>query len=156
MVNDAISVLITWRGSSLPVWHGLACIIAAGPGPVRDRNLVMDPAQTPHNALDKYPTMHHFVTEMCTFLLQNGALWDMGLVHCGIFATGQFELWAQMSEHRTWAPLGLTLIPAWIRNFIAYFYWVCDYLSTLRLKSVRVSRKGLNKSNMFFSSKSSN
>ena len=35
-------------------------------------------------ALDKYPTMHHFVTEMCTFLLQNGALWDMGLVYCGI------------------------------------------------------------------------
>ena len=32
--------------------------------------------------------MHHFVTEMCThictFLLQNGALWDMGLVHCRI------------------------------------------------------------------------
>ena len=22
--------------------------------------------------------MHHFVTGMCTFLLQNGALWDMG------------------------------------------------------------------------------
>ena len=21
--------------------------------------------------------MHHFVAEMCTFLLQNGALWDM-------------------------------------------------------------------------------
>ena len=43
-----------------------------------------------HNALDTYPTMHHFVTEMCTctFLLQNGTLWDTGLVHCGIFATG--------------------------------------------------------------------
>ena len=24
----------------------------------------------------------------CTFLLQNGALWDMGLMHCGIYATG--------------------------------------------------------------------
>ena len=33
--------------------------------------------------------MHHFVSEMCTFLLQNGAWWDMGLVHCGICATGQ-------------------------------------------------------------------
>ena len=30
--------------------------------------------------------MHHFVTEMCTFLLQNGALWDMGLVYCVICA----------------------------------------------------------------------
>ena len=27
---------------------------------------------------------------MCTFLLQNCALWDMGLVYCGICATGQF------------------------------------------------------------------
>ena len=41
-----------------------------------------------HNALDKYPIMHHFVIEMCTFLLQNCALWDMGLEHCGICATG--------------------------------------------------------------------
>ena len=32
--------------------------------------------------------MHHFVTEMCTFLLQNGALRDMGLVHCGICEMG--------------------------------------------------------------------
>ena len=30
------------------------------------------------------PTMHHFVTEMCTFLLQNCALLDISLVHCGI------------------------------------------------------------------------
>ena len=39
------------------------------------------PSHKSHNAFHKYPTMHHFVTEMCTFLLQNGALWDMGLVH---------------------------------------------------------------------------
>ena len=32
--------------------------------------------------------MQRFVTEMCTFLLQNGALWDMGLVHCGICEMG--------------------------------------------------------------------
>ena len=36
--------------------------------------------------------MHHFVTEMCTFLLQNGALWDMGLVHHEIYATGLLSL----------------------------------------------------------------
>ena len=29
-----------------------------------------------------------FCVHMCTFLLQNGALWDMGLVHFGICATG--------------------------------------------------------------------
>ena len=34
----------------------------------------------------RYPTMHHFVTEMCicTFLLQSGALWDICLMYCGI------------------------------------------------------------------------
>ena len=39
----------------------------------------------------KYTTMHHFVTEMCTFLLQNGALWDVILVHCGICATSLLQ-----------------------------------------------------------------
>ena len=40
-----------------------------------------------HNAPVPYPTMHHFVTEMCTcvhFLLQNGALWDIYPMHCGM------------------------------------------------------------------------
>ena len=38
------------------------------------------------NASGKYPTMHHFVTEMCTFLLENGAWWDMELTYFGICA----------------------------------------------------------------------
>ena len=29
---------------------------------------------------------------MCTFLLQNGKLWDIWLVHCGIYATGLMVL----------------------------------------------------------------
>ena len=44
-----------------------------------------------HNALDKYLTTRHFVTEMCThvhFLSLYGALCDMGLVHCVLCATG--------------------------------------------------------------------
>ena len=32
--------------------------------------------------------MHHFATGMCTYLLQNGTLWDIGLLHYGICATG--------------------------------------------------------------------
>ena len=48
----------------------------------------MYPSHKPHNALDKYPTIHHFVTEMCTFPLQNSALWDMGMVHYGIYTIG--------------------------------------------------------------------
>ena len=56
-----------------------------------------DPSHKSHIALVRYPTMHHVVTEMCTFLLQNCALsqgygicalWDVGRVHCGIYTTG--------------------------------------------------------------------
>ena len=38
----------------------------------------------------KYPTMHHFVTKMCTctLMLQNGAMWDIWLMHCGICEIG--------------------------------------------------------------------
>ena len=39
-----------------------------------------------HNALVPYPTMHQFATEMCIFLLQNGALWF-------IFADALWNLW---------------------------------------------------------------
>ena len=47
-----------------------------------------NPSHKSHNALDKYPTMQHFVTEMCTFLLQNVALWDMAQMHSGICEMG--------------------------------------------------------------------
>ena len=36
-----------------------------------------------HNVPVPYPTIHHFWTETCTFLLQNGVLWDMGQVNGG-------------------------------------------------------------------------
>ena len=40
-----------------------------------------------HNAPPPYPTMHYFVTEMCTCVyisVTNSALWDIFLMHCGI------------------------------------------------------------------------
>ena len=43
-----------------------------------------------HNAHVPYPTIHHFGTEMCAFLFQSGALWDMGQMHCGICEIGLF------------------------------------------------------------------
>ena len=47
-----------------------------------------------------------FVTEMCThlctFLLQNDALWDMGLVHCGICATGLLQWKLQLPSPKGW------------------------------------------------------
>ena len=55
-----------------------------------------------HNASDKYRTMQHFVTEMCThaqFLFQNGALWDMGLLHCGICVTGEIQDFSASMNH---------------------------------------------------------
>ena len=36
------------------------------------------PSHISHNTLDNYPTIHHFVTEICTFLFHNGTLWDIG------------------------------------------------------------------------------
>ena len=44
------------------------------------------PIDQSHNAPISYPTMHHFATDMCTFLFQSGALWDMEQVHCGFVA----------------------------------------------------------------------
>ena len=50
--------------------------------------VVTDLFHKSHNAPVPYPTMHHFVTEMYTFLLQNGALLDIFLMHCGICEIG--------------------------------------------------------------------
>ena len=44
----------------------------------------IDQSHKSHNAPVPYPTMHHFGTYKCTFLLQNGALWDVCLMHCSI------------------------------------------------------------------------
>ena len=54
---------------------------------------LFDQLHKSHNASSKYPTMHHFVKEMCTFLLQNGALWDICLMYCGICAIDLIMLW---------------------------------------------------------------
>ena len=48
--------------------------------------------------------MHHFVTEICTFLLQSGALWDMGAVfmkiirHVGHFPWLEPNVWWEISQ----------------------------------------------------------
>ena len=41
-----------------------------------------------HNSPAPFPTIHHFGTEMCTFLFQYGVLWDMGEVHCYVCEIG--------------------------------------------------------------------
>ena len=55
-----------------------------------------------YHASEKYTTMQFLyqkLAHMCTFRLQNGALWDMGLGHCGIRATSQFVcFWAVLEK----------------------------------------------------------
>ena len=68
----------------------------------------VDPSRKSHNAPDKYPTMRHFETEMCIFLLQNGAMWDMGEVQCGICVTGYYcQLSRFFDMENTMAAYGL-------------------------------------------------
>ena len=58
--------------------------------------ILWDQSHKSHNALDKYPTMHHFVTEMCTHVhisVINVALWDICLMYCGIWDSRIVGLW---------------------------------------------------------------
>ena len=65
----------------------------------RNNDVIIDLIHEYHNAQVPHPTMHHFVTEMCTCMhfsvakwcivghLSN-ALWDIYLMHCGICEMG--------------------------------------------------------------------
>ena len=84
----------------------------------------------------KYPTMHHFVTEMCTdvhILLQNGALWDMGLVHCGIRV--KVSQWCFSDHWLTWCLAVMQSIMAPKPNLLIMHGAILDhYTSTNKLK----------------------
>ena len=48
-----------------------------------------------HSTLNKYPTMHHFVTEMCTWVhiyVTNGALWSICSMYCGVCEMALFNV----------------------------------------------------------------
>ena len=50
-------------------------------------------ASDPCNASSKYPTMHHFVTEMCMHVhISVKKIHGMRLVHCGVCVTGLFPV----------------------------------------------------------------
>ena len=79
-----------------------------------------EPSHQSHNSLDNYHTTHHFVTNnmhTCTFMLQNYALWDMGLVHCGVCATGLLCFSCPSAKKHTG---GLKPNP-WHSQFVATF-----------------------------------
>ena len=50
--------------------------------------LSIDSSHKSHNASGMHSRMHH----MCTYPLQNGTLWDMGLANCGICTTGHLRI----------------------------------------------------------------
>ena len=70
--------------------------------------LLIEPFNKSHTAADKYPMLHPFVTEMCTRAYfcykmvnchthETGPLWDMGLVHCGMWI---WSIWICMSVYQ--------------------------------------------------------
>ena len=68
---------------------------------------LIDPSDKSHNALVKYSTMERFVTEMCTFRLQNGALcgcgigalWDLcNRSFANTYYTADLSLWGHHSR----------------------------------------------------------
>ena len=72
LILDWTLVSLVWR-TAFPMYHTWS---------------VIDPSHKSHNALDIYPTMYHFVTEMCTIVCifvtkwctvgyGTGALWDL-------------------------------------------------------------------------------
>ena len=78
-----------------------------------------------------YPTMHHFVTEMshvCTFLLQNGALWDICLMHCGICEMGQFDIMTICSvtcDNKV--GIMMTQISVYVHDSAMFCFVMCSY-----------------------------
>ena len=57
------------------VWPTEGLLVLIGLVGCRNGNPAIDLLHKSHNAPVPYPTMHHFVAEICTFLSQNGALW---------------------------------------------------------------------------------
>ena len=54
---------------------------------------LIEPLHKSHNAPVPYPTMQHFNrnVHVCTFLLQNGALWDICLIHFWVNEVGLLQ-----------------------------------------------------------------
>ena len=84
-----------------------------------------------HSAPVPYPTMHHFVTEMCTFLLQNGALWDM----CNALWDGPIDRYQtttkQNTTKQTNTTKGIIICESyWVYNIHVYYIRHSWYTST--------------------------
>ena len=74
--------------------------------------------------------MHHFVTEMCRFLLQNGALWDMAEMHSGICEMSLLRcmLWTKFASTsceiaQQWMPQNICDDDKW--KLVQVMAWWC-------------------------------
>ena len=79
-----------------------------------------------HNASVPYPTMHYFLTEMCTFLLQNGVLCDICLIlwngsvlfnNREIHPIGNISLqfWFELLVGRHWSRISIFPDQNWVQ-----------------------------------------
>ena len=83
--------LFMWSVIGGFVTHMLQGCFTRSRGNDCSRLVIILPSHKSHNASDIYPTMHYFVTEMCTYVHISVTKWCIvgyGLVHCGICATG--------------------------------------------------------------------
>ena len=93
--------------------------LSVGEGRVYQRMGPIDPSHKSHDASVKYPTMHHFVTEMCTHVhicvtkycilgYGPGAFWDLWDAFMGPYRPfGVRHISAQIDHHCTyWCPNG--------------------------------------------------
>ena len=72
----------------------------------REFCIAIDPSQKSHNASYNYPTMHHFVTDMCTHVhisVTKCSLWDMAQMHFWICEMGLFPC---LRLHHLTQPIG--------------------------------------------------
>ena len=67
--------------------------------------------------------MHHFVTEMCTFLFQNGVLWDIRLMHFGICEIGWFILLSGASDIKSCGKMNCKDFNMTITDNISYNHY---------------------------------
>ena len=107
----------------------------------RNGNDPRNPSHQSHNASDKYPTMHHFVTEMCTCVYISvikwwivghgtGALWDFCYKSIGP------HIYIYMNEENTSSDIWRTKTFQYIRRLWSKWYIFVKPLNDFKNKLI--------------------
>ena len=80
---------------------------------------MIDRSHKSHDAPVPYPTKHHFGTEIFTFLLQRGVLWNIGQVHCGNCDKQQLKIMSKQKSHHLQTTFSNTL--SWMKIVVFRF-----------------------------------